>query len=87
MGKYLNTINGQDMGASFVEKTHALEQAGAESIAVPDSWEEGLVCVVDNGFFAAAAYCYSEAEMRDFKLEDGRPKQWYLYPEAKEFAS
>ena len=86
MGQYLNNIEGQNMGTSFAEKTHALEQAGAESISAPEEWKEGLVCVVDNGFFAAAAYCYSEEEMEAFKREDGRPKQWFIYEDANVFA-
>jgi len=87
MGKYINRINGEDLGASFAEKTSALEKAGAESVPEPDMWVEGLVCVVNNGFFAAAAYCYSEEEMAEFKYPDGRQKQWFIYEEAKVFAS
>lgn len=36
------------------------------------------VCLVSNGFFTAAAICFSEAEMMEFNdPEDRRPKLWY----------
>lgn len=37
---------------------------------------EGVVCVVDNGPFEAAAYAYSESEVNAFSHPDGRPKVW-----------
>ena len=41
---------------------------------------DGLICVVDNEIFEAAAYCYSEEEFNEFAREDGRQKQWLVIP-------
>lgn len=43
----------------------------------------GLVCVVNNGPFEAAAYCYNEQEFDAFKEPDGRSKVWLLMDRAK----
>ena len=41
--------------------------------------DKAVVCVVDNGLFEAAAYCYNENEFEAFTLsEDNRPKIWLL---------
>jgi len=39
--------------------------------------------VIQNGPFDAAVICYNDAEYRDFKREDGRPKRWLIFPRAK----
>jgi hypothetical protein len=36
----------------------------------------GVVCVVDNGIFKAAAFAFSEEELEVFAKPDGRPKTW-----------
>jgi hypothetical protein len=39
----------------------------------------GLICVVENGIFDAAAYCFSEQEFLAFtSLDDPRPKKWVI---------
>jgi hypothetical protein len=76
MGKYINTINGISIGSSFDQKCKALIDNGA--ISITDSiFLENMICVVDNGWFGAAAYTYSTSEYEDFKFHDGRPKQWF----------
>lgn len=43
--------------------------------------ENVTVCVVENGFFDAAAVCYSEREFRAFNdASDPRPKTWLKVP-------
>jgi len=45
-----------------------------------------LICVVDNGPFEAAAYCYSEEEFKswtDPRSQDIRPKKWVLMDKVK----
>ena len=86
MGQYINEIKEVNIGTSFDEKCESLALNGAKLISAPDEWQEGLVCVVDNTFFAAAAYCYSQGELEEFKREDGRPKQWFIYKDAKMYA-
>ena len=40
---------------------------------------KALICVVDNGPFEAAAFCYSEEEFKVFNSPtDTRPKDWIL---------
>lgn len=70
------------------KNTHKAEQIvdlyNAEIIPPPQSWSEipkhhGLVCVVENSLFDAAAYCYSEEQfLKMTRIEDGRPKTWLL---------
>lgn len=43
-----------------------------------------LVCVVENGLFDAAAYCYNEREFKDFcNPNDPRPRTWLLMDKIK----
>jgi len=44
---------------------------------------EALVCVVDNGPFEAAAFCYSEEELTEFASPDPRRRQWLAMDRAK----
>ena len=40
---------------------------------------KALICVVDNGAFEAAAFCYSAREFEDFtEPSDSRPKEWLM---------
>lgn len=42
------------------------------------------VCLVNNGFFNAAAVVYSERELQAFtQPADYRPKQWFMVERAK----
>lgn len=81
MGQYINRINGEDIGVSFTEKCNSIEMAGGEKVDT-EEFKEDLVCVVNNGLFAAAAHAYSENEFNVFKQPDGRPKQWYTLKNA-----
>ena len=48
---------------------------------------DNLVCVVDNGFFGAAAYADTEHEMKLFKTpSDTRPKVWIRWDKVSQFA-
>lgn len=55
-----------------------------EIIVESPKFQENLVCVVDNGFFAAAGYAYDEKEFECFNSDDGRDKTWLVYPFASE---
>ncbi len=83
MGYYINEINGKPIGRSFTSKCASLIQAGA--IETDVKFKSDLVCVVDNGFFAAAGYCYNESEFDAFNTPDGREKKWFVLKDAKEY--
>lgn len=89
MGKYINkNSKGESLGSSFREKVNALILDGANAVGSPRKFEEGLVCVIDNGFFAAAGYAYDEREMKAFiSGYGGREFQWLKYDPAKTLAS
>jgi hypothetical protein len=80
MGVYINPTNGQSKEgwlASFCESVIPYA-----SISYSELRSKGLVpvCLVDNVIFSAAAVCFSEQETREFGMEDGRKKYWYLVP-------
>jgi hypothetical protein len=86
MGKYLNVdSNGKSIGTSYHNKLSNLIEDGA-IIVSPKEFQDNLVCVVNNGIFAAAGYAYDEREFEVFNRPDVRPKTWLVYPYAKDLA-
>lgn len=79
MGLYIN-----DIGTSFEEKVQNLKEQH-NATETDSTFKENLVCVVDNVFFAAAAYAFSEAERNEF-ANTSRRKTWLVVPNAKELA-
>jgi len=85
MGRYINAIEGDSMGTSFKEKCNTLIKHGA--VAISDTkFVNNMVCVVDNGLFAAAGYAHSEDEYKSFKHPCGRPKRWFILKNANKYA-
>lgn len=83
MGYYINeTSKGEALPPHG--KVSALINDGA--LIVQPFFQPNLVCVVDNGFFEAAAYCHSEDEFKAFLVSDGRPKTWLIHPQAETLA-
>lgn len=75
MGYYINPSVGEK--EDFL-RDHGTEIEG-EALTDHDFGSEYLpVCLVDNGFFTAAAIAYCPEEMQAFLYPDGRPKRWYL---------
>jgi len=85
MGMYINVIEGEPIGTSFEEKCRVLKKFGAKS-ATGNEYEPNLVCVIDNGFFAAAGWAYSKEEWEAFSYPDGRRKQWFTLERVEEYA-
>jgi len=60
------------------------EHKDARIIPKPESFDQigqgiGLICVVDNGLFEAAAFCFDEQEFKEFiDPKDPRPKTWVV---------
>lgn len=52
----------------------------------PIAFQPDLVCVVENGLFDAAGYCYNEEEMRAFNEPDGRRRTWLTVPDADKWS-
>jgi hypothetical protein len=88
MGNYINSDSkGNSIGTTFTEKQENLIEDGALKIDTPDCFEKDLVCLVDNGMFAAAAHVYDEREMNAFKKGmGGRKYQWFKFDKAEQLA-
>jgi hypothetical protein len=87
MGKYVNQTSKRVLGTSFREKCNGLLEDGAIEVN-PTEFQENLVCVVDNLWFAAAGYVYDENEFKSFNYaSDDRPKQWFIWEKVKTFAN
>jgi len=82
MGKYVNQINGVPIGTSFLSKCTSLIAAGAKE-TTNEKFQENLICVINNGPFAAAGYCYDEQEFEEFNdPSDNRLKKWFILEDA-----
>lgn len=80
MGLYINPDN--------EEKETFLEREALKIGYGPPEWPKDdklvPVCLVDNGYFTAAAICYSPKEMEAFdNPNDYRPKTWYIIEKSK----
>ncbi len=83
MGYYINRTS---TGRTLLPKgkANALVNDGA-TIVDGSSFQENLICVVDNGLFEAAAYAYSENEYEEFKSTN-RNQVWLTHSKAAELA-
>lgn len=84
MGKYLNSINGHPLPNRRKAEAIALLVPGTETFTGTPEYQPDLVCVVSNGPFEAAGYCFSEAEYAAFtEPTDDRPKTWLRVPDVE----
>lgn len=84
MGYYLN-YNSKGNPLPARQKANALIEDGAKITSA--AFQDNLVCVVDNGLFDAACYCYSQREFDEFNSpSDHRQKTWLIHPSAKELS-
>lgn len=87
MGYYINQLKNRQPLPALDKALFMVENIeGVKIIPKPTEFVENLVCVVENGPFDAAAYCYDENEFDVFALNDGRRKTWMIIPNAKEIA-
>lgn len=82
MGYYIEVPHNKGKAQQLVELY------GAEILSkAPEFWVKGpkqaIICVVDNGPFEAAGFCFSRRELEDFKVPDGRPRTWLLMDRKK----
>jgi hypothetical protein len=85
MGYYLNRDSAGSALPS-VGKANALIRDGGFEVSTPYEFVENLVCVIENGMFDAALYCYSEDEFREAKYPCGRKKRWIIHKRAAEIS-
>jgi hypothetical protein len=88
MGYYLQAAPDQNFGkAEFLCQKYngrviTVEEA---KLLIGDPDKVALVCVVNNGIFEAAAYCYSAAEFEVFSSTgDIRPRTWLRFDNVSE---
>ena len=85
MGYYINQINGKLLPAK--NKAQFLIENGAKKVEGKIEFQENLVCVVENAFFDAAGFTFSQDEMDVFNNPyDNRPKTWLIVPDAAKLA-
>ncbi len=75
MGYYI-----QVQAVNYSDKCQILQNRMGATPTDP-SFKENLVCVVDNGPFAAIAYCYSKEEFEEFNATK-RKKSFFVLPDA-----
>lgn len=80
MGYYINTST----DPSYSGKIKDLKD-NHNAIETTPAFKENLVCVVNNGMFAAVAYIFSEAEFNEFN-QGSRQRTWFVVPEAKKLS-
>lgn len=86
MGYYINH-NSKDIALPVCNKADYLILDGALEIKKPRKFLLDLVCVIENGPFDAALFCYSKSEFEQVTNEqDDRPKRWLIYSKAAELS-
>jgi len=77
MGYYIQTPEITHGKADYLVDQHGAERVGDDAQSTD---ETHLVCVVENGFFDAAAIVYDERERESFlaTADDARPRTWLL---------
>lgn len=88
MGYYIETDGTHNKAQELVDKRGAHRVLNVPTITIKGLADagEGLVCVVENGIFDAAAICYSETEREAFAdPADPRAKAWLAMPLATIF--
>jgi len=83
MGYY---IEGPALGkAPYIVETYGGEVLKNPPISITDVPEDkAIICVVNNGPFEAAGYCFSDRELQAFSSStDPRPRVWMVMDKEK----
>mgnify|MGYP003341399792 CR=1 FL=1 len=79
MGYYIETAQPKNKAAAIKQDLSALEITVDEAEFFVKEQMGAVICVVDNGPFEAAAYCYNLNEFRAFNdPSDDRIRTWLL---------
>lgn len=82
MGYYID-VDSKGNRLNACGKTEALIADGAKRVTGTLKFQPNLVCVVENGMFDAAGFCYSQSEFEAFNNpRDYRYKTWLIYEHA-----
>lgn len=84
MGYYIQTAQPKNKVAALKRDLGALDITADEAaFFLKEQMPGAVICVVDNGEFEAAAYCYNLNAFREFTHpDDPRPKTWLLVEDA-----
>ncbi len=83
MGCYIETPS------NHKKAIHIISEHGARSVTQEEAAEamergEGVICVVDNGIFEAAGFCFNAREFEAFtEPHDTRPRTFLVMDRAK----
>lgn len=84
MGYYIQTAQPKNKAAAIKQDLDAIEITVDEAAFFVKEQMGAIICVVDNGPFEAAAYCYNLDEFRAFTFpDDDRPKKWFYVEDAE----
>ena len=75
MGYYIQT-DAAGGKAAYLVANHAAKIISEPPAVLPS--DRAVICVVDNGIFDAAGYCYGQRELEAFARADQRPRTWLL---------
>jgi hypothetical protein len=79
MGYYIQTTQPKNKADAIMKDLAGIEITVDEAAFFIKEQMGAIICVVDNGPFEAAAYCYNLNEFRVFTdPNDDRPKKWLL---------
>lgn len=80
MGYYIQCANAKGKAREIMDTLGGIEVSPEEAeMILREDIGGAIICVVDNGVFEAAAYCYRLDEFRQFtRPDDDRPKTWLL---------
>jgi len=78
MGYYIEVPSSKNKTEQLIKLHDAKEVKCPELFSdVPN--DKALICVIDNGLFEAAGYCYSPNEFREFKFDrSSQPRKWII---------
>lgn len=80
MGYYIECNKPHGKAKEIIDNLEGVEISVSEAeMIIREDIGGAVICVVNNGPFEAAAYCYNLNEFRAFsRPEDNRPKTWLL---------
>lgn len=79
MGYYIQCRDAKGKAQQIMEDLSGIEISPDEAEIIIREDMGCVICVVDNGPFEAAAYCYNLDEFRQFnRPEDDRSKTWIV---------